>query len=46
MKAHILQPDGTIEKQDSRGKLDLTPDEFQEATEKAEALKKENTKIL
>ena len=42
VKAHILQPDGTYEKQDKRGKLLINSQmEFcREATEKAEALKK------
>lgn len=52
VKAHILQPDGTYEKQDKRGKLLINSQmEFcREATEKAEALKKkekhENSRVF
>lgn len=52
VKAHILQPDGTYEKQDKRGKLLINSQmEFcREATEKAEVLKKkekhENSRVF
>ena len=52
VKAHILQPDGTYEKQDKRGKALINSQvEFcREATEKAHALKKkekhENSRVF
>jgi polyphosphate kinase len=43
VKAHVLQPDGTYEKIDKRGKVLVNAQEYfcQEATEKAEVEKKE-----
>ena len=52
VKAHILQPDGTYEKPDKRGKVLLNSQmEFcKEATERAQALKKkekqENSRVF
>jgi len=52
VKAHILQPDGTYEKTDRRGKVQINSQmEFcREATEKARALKKkekhENSRVF
>lgn len=52
VKAHLLQPDGTYEKQDKRGKLLINSQmEFcKEATERADALKKkekhENSRVF
>ena len=52
VKAHILQPDGTYEKPDRRGKIQINSQmEFcKEATEKAQALKKkeknENSRVF
>ena len=52
VKAHILQPDGTYEKQDKRGKMLVNSQmEFcKEATERADALKKkekhENSRVF